>query len=95
MHELQLRVQGVLRQEVSAVDRCMRWRGASMDCPHRVFRSADGSTRCAGCHLHPDACTCGPSMQARLVWMLGLADSGRLAPAALRLPAPSSSSSRL
>ena len=23
-----------------------------------LFRSADGSTRCRGCHLHPDMCTC-------------------------------------
>lgn len=24
-----------------------------------TFTSADGSTRCATCHLHPDACVCG------------------------------------
>lgn len=25
-----------------------------------TFKSADGSTRCAGCHLHLDTCTCRP-----------------------------------
>ena len=26
--------------------------------PARMFRSADGTMRCHGCHLHADACTC-------------------------------------
>lgn len=35
-----------------------------------TFTSADGSTRCRACHLHPDACTCGHA--ARLLRMLGV-----------------------
>jgi hypothetical protein len=26
-----------------------------------TFKSADGSTRCVRCHLHPDECTCDPN----------------------------------
>jgi hypothetical protein len=28
----------------------------------KTFTSADGSTRCISCGLHPDACTCVPAM---------------------------------
>lgn len=26
----------------------------------QTFKSTDGSTRCARCHLFPDQCTCDP-----------------------------------
>ena len=35
-----------------------------------TFTSADGSTRCTACHLHPDACTCGH--MPRILWACGL-----------------------
>lgn len=38
---------------------CREYRGAPPACAHPVLRSADGSVRCTGCHLHPDLCTCG------------------------------------
>ena len=43
----------------ATLTRCAHWTGAPLDCPHDVFESADGSTRCRGCHLPPDRCTCG------------------------------------
>ena len=41
-----------------------------------TFQSADGSTRCCRCHLHPDACTCRPDHPMRLIlheasWLRG------------------------
>jgi hypothetical protein len=30
-----------------------------------TFESADGSTRCVGCGLHPDMCTCRPDHPLR------------------------------
>ncbi len=54
--------------------RCAHWRDAPADCPHEVFESGDGSTRCRGCHLHPDGCTCGPTRFRRLLELLGLVD---------------------
>ena len=49
---------------------CRNWAGRPQECEHDVFSSADGSIRCRGCHLHPDACTCGEATR-RLVHALG------------------------
>jgi len=50
---------------------CNQWIGSPEQCPHPVFQSADGSTRCRGCHLHPDGCTCG-ERTFRILYMLGI-----------------------
>lgn len=49
---------------------CRNWAGSPGACEHEVFTSADGSIRCRGCHLHPDACTCGQATR-RLFHTLG------------------------
>jgi len=51
---------------------CRAYLHAPDDCPFPVFDSADGSIRCRGCHLHPDQCTCGPTVSDRLRRMLAL-----------------------
>lgn len=53
---------------------CKTYIGASKTCKHYVFTSADGSTRCRGCHLHPDACTCGQML--RILRTLGIIVEG-------------------
>lgn len=37
---------------------CRTWAGSPPECEHDIFPSADGSIRCGGCHLPPEACTC-------------------------------------
>lgn len=32
----------------------------------KTFMSADGSTRCRGCHLYPDQCTCEPGNSVKI-----------------------------
>jgi hypothetical protein len=44
---------------------CRNWAGSPQECEHGVFPSAHGSIRCRGCHLHPDACTCGEATRRR------------------------------
>jgi hypothetical protein len=36
--------------------------------PRDTFKSADGSTRCVGCHLFPDTCTCRPDHPMRVIF---------------------------
>lgn len=50
---------------------CNGYYGSPSDCMHEVFESGDGGTRCAGCHLYPDQCTCG-SVGLRLIETLGV-----------------------
>jgi hypothetical protein len=43
----------------------------------KTFKSADGSTRCSACHLHPDTCTCEPENAVRQILKAALADDPR------------------
>ena len=56
---------------------CREWAEAPPDCPHRVFESADGSLRCQGCHLHPDACTCGETAHRLFRVLTGTPEEAR------------------
>lgn len=53
---------------------CNEYRQAPRKCSHLVFTSADGGTRCHGCHLYPDQCNCGGQV-LRLLWMLGVVET--------------------
>ena len=40
-----------------------------------TFTSADGSTRCMACHLHPDLCNCKPTeLKVPTDWLYGARD---------------------
>lgn len=36
--------------------------------PRGTFKSADGTIRCEGCHLHLDACTCNEDNAVRVIF---------------------------
>lgn len=38
------------------------------DNKRRLFKSADGTMRCEGCHLHEDACTCDEDNAVRVIF---------------------------
>jgi hypothetical protein len=42
------------------------------ECGASTYESADGSTRCIQCCLHPDQCTCVPERMNRIMRALGL-----------------------